>query len=118
MRLRQRPTSRPTAELERRSAERRRERGGPVPVGGRWPGAGGDESAPARRQGITRTTTSPPTRSTTTAVGPALQERMRAASPCQHLVELDSGHSPFYAAPAVLADHLSAPAATVVAAAP
>jgi pimeloyl-ACP methyl ester carboxylesterase len=47
------------------------------------------------------------------AVGPLLQQQMYTASPCQHVLEVDTGHSPFLAAPDTLAQHLLAIAAQV-----
>jgi pimeloyl-ACP methyl ester carboxylesterase len=40
------------------------------------------------------------------AVGPALQDRMVAASPCRTVYSLDTDHSPFFSAPAELVDIL------------
>jgi pimeloyl-ACP methyl ester carboxylesterase len=40
----------------------------------------------------------------------SLQRAMVAATPCEQVVSMDTGHSPFYAAPDELADHLLAPA--------
>src|SRR5437868_5719798 len=45
------------------------------------------------------------------AIGPALQQRMYTAMPCQQAISLQTGHSPFYAAPEQLARELSALAA-------
>jgi pimeloyl-ACP methyl ester carboxylesterase len=42
------------------------------------------------------------------AVGPELQARMVTALPCQQVITMDTGHSPFYAAPAELAQHVLA----------
>lgn len=42
------------------------------------------------------------------AVGPGLQNRMVAASPCRSVFRLDTDHSPFFSAPAELADILQA----------
>jgi pimeloyl-ACP methyl ester carboxylesterase len=39
-------------------------------------------------------------------ITPALQRQMYTAVPCQTVVTLDTGHAPFYAAPADLAMHL------------
>jgi len=37
---------------------------------------------------------------------PEVQERMYTATPCQRLIRMDTGHSPFFAAPEELARHL------------
>ncbi len=42
------------------------------------------------------------------AITPDLQRRMRTASPCARVVELDCDHSPFFSAPRALADALLA----------
>jgi pimeloyl-ACP methyl ester carboxylesterase len=42
------------------------------------------------------------------AVTPTLQDRMLAALPCDPVVTLDTGHAPFFAAPAALATQLLA----------
>ena len=39
---------------------------------------------------------------------PFLQDQMLAASPCDTVLTLDTGHSPFFAAPAALVAHLNA----------
>lgn len=41
-------------------------------------------------------------------VGPALQRQMVIATPCQQVVTLETGHSPFLSAPQALAGHLLA----------
>jgi pimeloyl-ACP methyl ester carboxylesterase len=39
-------------------------------------------------------------------LGPSLQKQMYTATPCRTVLSLDTGHSPFFAAPEVLAAHL------------
>jgi len=40
------------------------------------------------------------------AIGPALQDKMIAALPCEKVITLDTDHSPFFSAPGELAAHL------------
>jgi pimeloyl-ACP methyl ester carboxylesterase len=44
-------------------------------------------------------------------IGPALQRRMYEALPCRRVIAMDTGHSPWLAAPEELAAHLDAAAA-------
>lgn len=46
-------------------------------------------------------------------LGPALQKQMYTATPCRQVLPLDSGHSPFFSAPAALTAHLAAAAEMV-----
>ncbi|HBY94165.1 MAG TPA: hypothetical protein DEP84_09420 [Chloroflexi bacterium] len=39
-------------------------------------------------------------------IGPSLQKQMNTATPCQMVLSLDTGHSPFFSAPEALAAHL------------
>ncbi|MDX1520457.1 MAG: alpha/beta fold hydrolase [Anaerolineae bacterium] len=39
-------------------------------------------------------------------IGPSLQKQMYTATPCQQVFTLETGHSPFFAAPDALANHL------------
>lgn len=41
-------------------------------------------------------------------IGPSLQKQMVTATPCQTVLSLESGHSPFFSAPEKLAAHLTA----------
>lgn len=40
------------------------------------------------------------------AISPAYQEKMFISSPCDHVIEMDTDHSPFYSAPKDLVRHL------------
>jgi pimeloyl-ACP methyl ester carboxylesterase len=42
------------------------------------------------------------------AILPAMQKAMYTATPCQHVIAMDTDHSPFFSAPAELARHLAA----------
>lgn len=42
------------------------------------------------------------------AIGPSLQQQMYTATPCEQVITMNTSHSPFYAAPTVLAAHLHA----------
>jgi pimeloyl-ACP methyl ester carboxylesterase len=42
------------------------------------------------------------------ALTPALQKQLYTAQPCQHVMTMDTSHSPFFSAPAELAAHLVA----------
>lgn len=39
-------------------------------------------------------------------LGPSLQKQMYTVTPCQQVLSLDTSHSPFFSAPAALAEHL------------
>jgi pimeloyl-ACP methyl ester carboxylesterase len=39
-------------------------------------------------------------------ISPTAQKRMYTATPCAKVLSLNTGHSPFFAAPEALADHL------------
>ena len=42
------------------------------------------------------------------AVTPPFQKRLYTAAPCQHVISMDTSHSPFFSAPGELAKHLMA----------
>jgi len=44
-------------------------------------------------------------------IGRSLQKQMYTATPCQQILSLNTGHSPFFSAPEALADHLVTAAA-------
>ena len=43
------------------------------------------------------------------ALTPPFQKRLYTAVPCQHVISMDTSHSPFFSAPGELARHLMAP---------